>query len=143
MARYVTTVETDRSRDDAFAYMAAFENTREWDPGIVEAERLDPGDPGVGTRFKVVASASGRKIPLEYRIREFEPGRRVVLVAESSSLRSVDVITVEDRGPGAAVTYDATVDLRGALRVFNPLFDLSFKRVGQRAADGLRRRIGR
>ena len=63
--------------------------------------------------------------------------QRVRLVAESSRLRSDDIVTVS-AGPGATtVCYDAALTLRGPLRVLNPLLPLGFKRVGDRAATGL------
>lgn len=143
MARYRTTVSSDRPPGDAFAYMAAFENVQTWDPGVVEAQRLTPGEVGVGSTFRVVVSSAGRRLPLEYRVRDLDPGRRIVLVAETATLRSVDEITVEQDGSGSQVTYDADLELTGALRWFNPLLGLFFNRIGDRARDGLRREIGR
>ena len=141
MAHYRTTVETPRSREDAFAYMAAFENVSEWDPSIVKAERVDAGGVAVGTRFDVVVSSFGRKVNLQYKVVEMDPGRRVLLIAETSTLRSVDEITVTDRTGGASVTYDAKVDLTGALRLANPLFGMVFGRYGDQARDGLRKAL--
>lgn len=141
MAHYQTTIDSSRSAQEAFDYMAAFENVNEWDPTIVEAQRLDAGEVRVGTRFKVVVSNFGRQIPLEYRVEEIDPGRRLLLIAETSTLRSVDEITVAARGAGSAVTYDAKVDLRGVLALFNPLWGLMFGRYGDRARDGLRKAL--
>jgi Polyketide cyclase / dehydrase and lipid transport len=134
-------VTTHRHHDDVFKFMACFENIAEWDPGVVEAARLGSGDLGVGSRFRVVLSSAGRKLPLEYRITEYEPPRRVLLVAETATLRSVDEITVEPRPDGATVTYAANLELLGPLRIFNPAMALVFSRVGDRAADGLRREM--
>ena len=53
-----------------------------------------------------------------------------------------DQITVRPEGAGASVTYDADLQLRGALRVLDPLLGLAFKRLGDRARDGLRRELG-
>jgi len=136
--RYRASVTTDRHPDDAFKFMASFENVAEWDPGVVEAARLGSGELGVASRFRVVVSSAGRKLPLEYRITEYEPPRRVVLVAETATLRSVDKITVEPAPSGATVTYDANLELLGLLRVFNPVLSLFFRRIGDRATDGLR-----
>src|SRR5581483_8233534 len=41
MARYRAAIETPRERDDVFAYISDFSTTQEWDPGVVEAERLN------------------------------------------------------------------------------------------------------
>jgi len=118
--------------------MASFENVAAWDPSVVDAERLDDGELDVGSRFRVVVSSAGRRRPLFYRIAEFEPPRRVLLVAETPTLRSVDEITVEPASGGATVTYNADLQLLGALRIFNPALALAFNRLGDRAAAGLR-----
>ena len=143
MARYRTTVHSSRNADDAFEYMAAFEHSAEWDPGVAEAERLTDGPVGLDTRFRVVTLFMGRRIPLEYRVTAFGPGRRVVVTAESSSLRSVDDITVEPDGDGSAMTYDADLSLRGAFALFSPLLGVAFNRIGDRAQGGLRRELNR
>lgn len=139
--RYRTSVATPRPAQDAFAFMAAFENIATWDPGVVEAERIGSGEPGVGSRFRVVVSSAGRKLPLQYEITEFEADRRALLVAETSTLRSADEITVAGGPDGATVTYEANLDLLGPLRIFNPLMAPVLRRIGERAAAGLRREL--
>ena len=47
MARYVATIEVPKPLEEAFAYLSDFSTTREWDPGVVEAEPLVPGPPDV------------------------------------------------------------------------------------------------
>lgn len=141
MPVYRTSVPTPRNPDDAFNYMASFENVAEWDPGVVEAARLGSGDLGLGSRFRVVVSSAGRKLPLEYRIDQFDPPRQVRLVAETSTLRSVDEITVAATPGGTTVTYEANLELVGPLRIFNLALGLVFHRIGDRAAAGLRREL--
>ena len=118
--------------------VSSFENVAGWDPGVVEAERLGSGELGVGSRFRVVVSSAGRRLPLEYRITRFDRPHLVLLVAETATLRSVDLITVEAKPGGATVTYDANLELVGPLRLFNRVLALMFDRVGDRAAAGLR-----
>jgi carbon monoxide dehydrogenase subunit G len=137
--RYHTSVATPRRPEEAFDFMAAFENIATWDPGVVEAERIGSGDVGVGSRFRVVVSSAGRKLPLEYRITEFERPHRVRLVAETSTLRSIDEITVEATPATTTVGYDARLELVGALGIFNPAVAVVLRRIGDRAAAGLRR----
>lgn len=139
--RYRTTIATPRQPEDAFHYMASFENIADWDPSVIEAERVASGELGVGCRFRVLVSSARRKLPLEYTITAFEPSRRVVLLAETSTLRSLDVITVEPAPTGATVNYDARLEMVGSLRIFNPLLAVAFKRIGDRAAAGLRREL--
>jgi hypothetical protein len=139
MARYRTTVESTKSPEEAFDYLAEFSNAREWDPGIVEAANLT-GDPvGSGSRFRLVSRFLGRRVPLEYRITEYERPTRVVLVADEASIRSTDEIRVAAAGGGSRVTYEADLRLKTPLGgVMDPLLALAFRRIGARAAAGLR-----
>jgi carbon monoxide dehydrogenase subunit G len=141
MARYTTSVRTPMPAEDAFAYLADFSTTAEWDPGVAEAERLDDGPLRAGSRFRVVARTMGRDVPLVYEVTAYEPPHRIELRGESSTVVSLDEITVEPAGGGALVTYDARLTLKGALRLADPLLGIVFRRVGDRAAAGMRRAL--
>lgn len=141
MARYRTTVSSTMSAADAFAYMAAFENVAAWDPGVRSARRLTDGEPRLGTKFDVEVSFLGRTLPLHYEITAFTPGTSFTLVAETSTLRSVDTITVVADGSGSQVTYDADLILKGLFKVGEPSLRLAFRTIGNKARDGMRRAL--
>jgi carbon monoxide dehydrogenase subunit G len=141
MPRYETTVHTPRPAADVFAYLSDFSTTAEWDPGVTAARRLDSGPLGPGSRFSVTASFLGRDAELEYSITDYEPQRRVVLRGENATTVSLDEITFEPEAGGTRVGYSADLQLKGPLRVLHPALGLVFKRIGDRAADGLRRRL--
>ena len=107
---------------------------------------LTPEPVGRGSRFLLRARFLGRSVPLEYEIVEFEPGTKVVLRAENSFVRSTDTMYFQpatDPANGVTVlTYDALLEAKGAIRLAGPLLALAFRRIGDRAADGLRRRLG-
>jgi hypothetical protein len=141
MARYRTTIDSTMSPGGAFTELADFSSAERWDPGVVEARRLDGGALGVGSRFHVVARFAGRDVPLEYQIVEFDPPHTVALRAESAAVVSLDTITFVPSPSGTTVTYDADLRLKGALRILDPVLSLAFRRVGDRARDGLRRAL--
>ena len=68
MARYRTTIQSKKSPEEAFEYLADFANAREWDPGVVEGKNLTGQPIGPDSRFRLVARFLGRRVPLEYRI---------------------------------------------------------------------------
>jgi hypothetical protein len=142
MARYRTTVESTKSPEEAFDYLAEFSNARDWDPGIVEAANV-AGDPvGPGSRFRLVSRFLGRRLPLEYRITEFDRPTRVVLAADEASIRSTDEIRFAATSGGSRVTYEADLKLKTPLApLMDPLLALAFRRIGDRAAAGLRRAL--
>ncbi len=141
MARYRATVETPRPAREVFDYLADFSNAEEWDPGVEEGRPLTPGRPAAGSEYQLTARVLGRSVPLRYRITAIDDGRRVVLEADATGFRSVDEIVVEATGSGSRVTYDADLRPKGVVRVADPLVGLAFRRIGDRAAEGLRRAL--
>ncbi len=141
MARYVTSVNSRLTREEAFDYLADFSSVREWDPSCVRAELLSEA-PGLGAEFLVVVKFAGRETELIYRTTEFARSDRVVLVAETSTFSSEDTITFEAAGNASIVTYDANLQLKGALKLGDPVLRLLFKHLGDNAAAGLRRELG-
>jgi len=134
MARYHAAVQSRRPVQDTFDYLATFSNAAEWDPGVLDAQQLDPGPVAAGTRFRLVVPFLGRRLPLTYAVTGYGPGRRVALAATSGVLRVTDRIEVTD---DAVVSYDAEVVLRGPLRLLDALLRPGFRAVAERAAHGL------
>ena len=138
MAHYNASLDTQRPADELFAYLSDFSTTQEWDPGVIEAERIGDAPVNQGTEFRLVAEFLGRKTPLTYQIIEHDPPHAVTLRGESSTVVSLDRITFEPSNRGTRITYDADLALKGPLKLADPLLGLAFKRVGDRALAGLR-----
>ena len=142
MARYRATLDTSVGREDAFAYLSDFSTTREWDPGVIEAERLTDAPIGDGSEFRLIAEFLGRRSELTYRIVEYNPPHAVGFRGENATVVSNDRITFDVLGDGRTrIGYTAELTLRGALRLADPLLGLAFNRVGDRALSGLRHRL--
>ena len=73
MAHYRASIDIPQPREDVFAYLSDFSTTREWDPGVVEAERLNGQAVGEGTEFRLVAEFLGRKNELHLSDRRVRP----------------------------------------------------------------------
>ena len=142
MARYQASIETRWTPEETFAYLSDFSTSAEWDPGVVEAERVDTGQVGEGTEFRLVAQFLGRETPLSYRIAEYRPPSVVTFRGENATVVSLDRITLEAIASGTRVSYDADLRLKGPIRLADPLLALAFDRVGNRALAGLRRVLG-
>ncbi len=138
MAKYSATIATPRPMDEVFPYLADFSNTLEWDPGVVEAQRLDDDPPAKGSEFRIVSEFLGRRTSLLYKIVEFDPPRLVTFRGVNSTAVSLDRLTFENFGGGTLVTYQAELTLKGPFKLADPLLALAFNRVGDRALQGLR-----
>ena len=122
----------------AFAYMIDMTRFTEWDPSVTHARRIAGDGVSVGSAYELTVKAAGTTV-MRYDVTEYEAPRRVLLVSRTPFLTSVDEIRVEPAKVGSVVTYDARLTFNGALRLFDPLLGLAFKRLGDRAATGLRR----
>jgi hypothetical protein len=142
MATYSATIASPKRAEEVFDYMAKFSNVTEWDPTAAEATQTVGESPGPGAAFHVLVRWMGREIPLDYETVAYERPRRVVLRAENSTTVSEDTITVEPKGSGCEMTYEAELALKGPMRLIGPLFGLAFRRLGDNAAAGLRRELG-
>jgi carbon monoxide dehydrogenase subunit G len=141
MAHYRATIDIQQPREDVFAYLSDFSTTEQWDPGVVEAKRMNGAAVGEGAEFRLVAQFLGRQNELTYRIVEHDPPHAVTFLGENATVTSRDRITFEEIAKGTQVTYDADLALKGLLRITDPLLGLAFNRVGDRALAGLRRTL--
>ncbi len=138
MANYRTSVRTPWSAQRAFEYLSDLEHFAQWDPGVKRSVHVAGDRAGLGAEYDVTVSGPGRDLTLRYKTVAIDPFRRIEVVAETSALRSVDVITVENTIDGGCVVfYDADLVFRGAFAIANPLLSLAFRRIGDRAAAGL------
>ena len=141
MARFRATIPSTLSQEEAFAYLEAFEHATEWDPTVREASRVDEGEPRVGTRFSVVSTVADLDLALVYEITRLEPPRLVVFEAADASISIRDSFSVEPRGEGSVVGYEATLDLRGVRRLLEPATQAAFDRRGRAAETTMRARL--
>ncbi len=141
MARYRTTIRTDRAPADAFDFMADLRNFEAWDPGVQRATQVDGDGPGPDATFDVVVDAPGKGLTLRYVTTAYDAPNHVTVTAESKMFTSLDRIDVVPDGVGSIVTYDAELTLNGPLRVLDLVLRPVFERVGGRADRGLQRAL--
>ena len=142
MPRYRVSIESPKPRSETFAYLAAFDNIRDWDPSVVSAKRLDEGELRLGSAFEVVVRVGKRELPLRYEVVRFEQDELIALEATARWFRSYDVITVAAKGDGSVASYDALLELRSLAKIAAPLMGRAFRKIGDDAAEGLRRVLG-
>jgi Polyketide cyclase / dehydrase and lipid transport len=137
--RYRVSIDSPKPQAETFAYLAAFDNIRDWDPSVASAKRLDDGEVRLGSAFEVVVRVGKRELPLRYEVVRLEPGQVIALEAHSRWFRSYDVITVSANGPGSRASYDALLELKSLARLAAPFMGKAFRTIGDDAAAGLRR----
>jgi carbon monoxide dehydrogenase subunit G len=136
------TVHISRPPEEVFDYLAAFETTAEWDPGIVEATRTSEGPIGVGSKFDLVSDFLGRKIPVSYEITEYERPSRFVIVGSNPRFTGIDEIRVSADGDGTRVDYTADFRMQGFAKLFEPFMGGMFEKLSTKAMEGLKKTLG-
>jgi len=139
MAKYTVSVESSKSVEEAFAYMADLRNFANWDPGVLTVTQVAGDGAGPESSFDVAVKSVGGGTVLRYKTVEYGEPSNLLVEARNSKFTSIDRITIVAKDQGSIVTYSAELLLNGWLSPFNPLLGLVFDRIGDRAAAGLRR----
>jgi hypothetical protein len=139
MAKYTVSVESSKSVEEAFAYMADLRNFANWDPGVLTVTQVAGDGAGLGSSFDVAVKSVGGGTVLRYETLEYDEPGNLLVEARNSKFTSIDRIAVVAKDEGSIVTYAAELLLNGCLSPLNPLLGLVFNRIGDRAAAGLRR----
>lgn len=134
----VRTFPVGRSVEEAFAYLADFTNTTQWDPGTVRTTR-ESGDGGVGTRYHNVSRFLGRETELTYIVEEAKAPTVLRLRGENKTLVAHDTMSLKPTSSGGAeLTYRAEFEFKGVARFIAPLMAPAFWRLGNEAEKSLR-----
>lgn len=141
MTKLMESVETELSREEAFAYIAQWDRQAEWDPNTVSSRRIGEGPPAVGARYALEVKMGRKAVPMEYRITELEAPSRIVLIGEGSGVWTEDIITFTEIGGGTRVDYQAEIRLSGLLGLVQPLLGRGFDAIGKGVVEGMKREL--
>lgn len=128
------TIDVKRSLNEVFAYVSEFNRIDEWDPGVARGTKITDGETGVGTRFKIDMKAG---FSLDYTVREFEPGKRMLMDVDSRVFTAVEEITFSKTRTGTKVRYLAKFDFPTPLALANKLYPALMEKVGTDTMKGL------
>lgn len=127
----------------AFAFLSEFENTSTWDPGTPVVEKRSEGPAAVGHRYHAEAEFRGERRPIEYEIEELRPGH-IRLRGENKTLvafDSMDVVPSTSIPGGSDVTYTAEFDLKGVLKIAQPVLRPAFDALRDPALNGMKGKL--
>lgn len=130
--RVEATVFLSRPLEEVFAYLTNLENDASWRREWIEAKKVSDGPIGIGSRFRLVGSALGRRFNVDYETIAYEQGR----MASWKGLNGPMPLTFHrtfdaaDGGTRVNVVYEGTLPM--LLRPLGPLA----VRAGRRAWEG-------
>jgi hypothetical protein len=139
MARYVTTIPSSLTPQEAFAYMADLHNFADWDKGVIKVVQVEGSGGGLGTVFDVTVKGVGKSTStLRYTTTEYDKFSNILVRGVNTLFTSVDRITVKETATGCDVIYDATLTANWIIAPMNIVLGRVFDKIGDTATRGLR-----
>lgn len=141
MSDYLGIVETTKTEEAVFDYMADFRNAAEWDPATISISQTAGNGAGLGARYRLVTRFVGRSVPLDYETTNFERPGRLVLNFEGGNIIGTDTITVSRTRDRTRLIYSVDFRLK-KVRVLAPLIAPLFRGAADKALAGLGKALG-
>ena len=138
MARYVTTVPSSKTPEEAFAYMSDVRNFTQWDRGIKKIDQVVGDGAGVGSVYNItVKGLGGKDSVFRYVTLECDAPTNFLVKGKNVIFTSVDRITVTPTATGCYVTYDAVLTANLIVWPMNIWLGRIFDKVGASATRGM------
>ena len=128
-----------RRQADCFRYITDFSTIAEWDHTVVSSSKLTDGPVQLGTEFDVCLKFGVRKVPMTYKITQYEAPGFAVLEGKADNFIATDTITVEEISENECkVTWKADITFTGFMSRFVSAFESTIQKNGRKTIDGLR-----
>ena len=97
----------DRPIKEVFAFVADPNNMPKWNSAVVSLEQITPGAVAVGTKFKSVGEALGRRIEGEMQVTAHEPDTKCGFQVNAGPMQVNLTLTFKTVGTGTKVGLNA------------------------------------
>lgn len=124
--------------ETAFDYHAQYERHPEWQPELVEARIVTPGEVGVGSQGVEVRRFGPRRVTYRYEITEHDRPRVTAFRTIEGPADSTGRVSFEPVPEGTRVTFEAELGLRGMARLAAPAANALFGRAVARHIENMR-----
>lgn len=128
-------ITVKRPLHEVFAYLSEFSRIEEWDPGVASGHKLTPGEPGVGSEFRIDMKAG---FSLHYTVIEFEQDQRMLMTVDSKVFTAREEIRFSAQGENTTVRYIAKFDFPLPLAAANRLYPAAMHKVGKSTMEGMK-----
>ena len=128
MLKLDLSIVINRPVEEVFAFLSNPENGPKWTSSIAEVEITSQGPIGVGTTYRSVRTALGRRLEIEFEITEYEPNRRYATKSISGPFPSESKVTFERVAGGTRVSGTLMGEPGGFFKLAEPLLVSMMKR---------------
>ena len=121
-------VEIRRERDHVFEFVSDGERLPAWMAGVKRARRTSGGEPGVGTSYRIVGRALGRRVESRYELTSYEPSHTFSARMESRFFRLEQTYRFEEADGVTKVTLSGRAVPLGRFRLLGPVLFVAVQR---------------
>ena len=97
----------DRPVKDVFSFVANPNNMTKWNSAVVSIQQTTPGAVGIGTKFKSVGEALGRRMEGEVQVTAYEPDRKTGFQMNAGPVQVNVTLTFKPVGTGTKLNLNA------------------------------------
>ena len=139
MAKIVVGTTIERPADEVWKFMLDVPSLPKWIPGLLEGKVTSEGPIGVGTTLQVKNTAWPHQV--EFRITEFEPGRKSVMDVTSPPMMKGTRETFALESAEGKTKLSLTLDLKlhGFYSLVGPFVVPSQRKGGETEVGNLKR----
>ncbi len=122
---------------DVFRYVSDFSHIEQWDPGVIEAQKMTPGPVRPGSEFQLKCKFLCFSFSMNYRVARLEPPHLVVFEGRGKKFSAQDTISFHQAGNGTKIEYSLELTFE---KVSSPMEKFVFfftKRIAKAAIRGL------
>ena len=107
----------DRPVKDVFSFVANPNNMSKWNSAVVSIQQITPGPVGVGTKFKSIGEALGRRIEGEVQVTTYEPHSKSGFQMNAGPMQVNVTLTFKTVGTGTELNLNAQGNPGGVFKL--------------------------
>jgi len=107
----------DRSIKDVFTFVSNPNNMSKWNSAVVSIQQVTPGAVGVGTKFKTVGEAMGRRLEGEMQVQTFEPDTKCGFQLQAGPMQMNLTMSFKTVGTGTKLNLNVQGNPAGVFKL--------------------------
>ena len=107
----------DRPIKDVFTFVSDPNNMSKWNSAVVSIQQLTLGEVGVGTKFKTVGEAMGRRLEGEMQVQTFEPDTKCGFQLQAGPMQMNLTMSFKTVGTGTKLNLNVQGNPAGVFKL--------------------------
>ena len=107
----------DKPIQDVFVFVANPNNMSKWNSAVVSLQQITPGAVGVGTKFKSIGEAMGRRIEGEMQVVTYEPDTKCGFQLQAGPMQMNLTMSFKTVGTGTKLSLNARGNPAGIFKL--------------------------